>query len=175
MLHSFPTRRSSDLARLDDFAGRTEGLVALSGGVNGLVEKALRARDDEGALAIGTRLRELFPGRFYLELQHHLRPEDGALVQALVALARRLDVPYVATNGVAYVDRERYRAHGDRVGRIGAGTPRGRNQTFGDIGKGGKVEKRRHCRFARVYAGAHAKMCSVSARFNPRTHGCPVK
>ncbi|HEV8020867.1 MAG TPA: DNA polymerase III subunit alpha, partial [Candidatus Lustribacter sp.] len=99
-------RKRDARARLDDFSGRTEGLIALSGGANGLIEKALRARDDDGAFAIGARLRELFPGRLYLELQHHLRPEDGALVQALVALAQRLDVPYVATNGVAYVDRE---------------------------------------------------------------------
>jgi error-prone DNA polymerase len=99
-------RKRDARARLDDFDGRTDGLIALSGGANGLVEKALRARDDAGALAIGTRLRDLFPGRFYFELQHHLRPEDGALVQALVALAKQLDVPYVATNGVAYVDRE---------------------------------------------------------------------
>jgi error-prone DNA polymerase len=99
-------RKRDARARLDDFAGRTDGLIALSGGANGLIEKALCARDDDGAFAIGARLRDLFPGRFYLELQHHLRPEDGALVQALVALAGRLDVPYVATNGVAYIDRE---------------------------------------------------------------------
>ncbi len=99
-------RKRDPRSRLDDFAGRSDGLIALSGGANGLVEKALCARDDAGAFAIGARLRDLFPGRFYLELQHHLRPEDGALVQALVALAQRLDVPYVATNGVAYVDRE---------------------------------------------------------------------
>src|SRR5580692_12583966 len=99
-------RKRDARARLDDFTGRTDGLIALSGGANGLIEKALCARDDDGAFAIGARLRDLFPGRFYLELQHHLRPEDGALVQALVALAQRLDVPYVATNGVAYVDRE---------------------------------------------------------------------
>jgi error-prone DNA polymerase len=99
-------RKRDARARLDDFSGRTDGIIALSGGANGLVEKALLARDDDAALAIGTRLRDLFPGRFYLELQHHLRPQDGALVQALTALAGRLGVPYVATNGVAYVDRE---------------------------------------------------------------------
>ena len=45
------------------------------------------------------------PGRFYLELQHHIRPEDPALLRALVRLAAELDVPYVATNGVAYATR----------------------------------------------------------------------
>jgi error-prone DNA polymerase len=98
-------RKRDARTRLDDFAGRSDGLIALSGGTNGLIERALRARDDDGAFAIGVQLRDLFPGRFYLELQHHLRPEDGALVQALVQLAQRLGVAYVATNGVAYVDR----------------------------------------------------------------------
>jgi error-prone DNA polymerase len=98
-------RKRDSRTQLDDFSGRTEGLIALSGGGNGLIERALRDRDDDGAFAIGARLRDLFPGSFYLELQHHLRPEDGALVQALVDLAQRLGVPYVATNGVAYVDR----------------------------------------------------------------------
>jgi error-prone DNA polymerase len=98
-------RKRDSRTQLDDFSGRTEGLIALSGGGNGLIERALRERDDEAAFAIGARLRDLFPGGFYLELQHHLRPEDGALVQALVDLAQRLGVPYVATNGVAYVDR----------------------------------------------------------------------
>ena len=98
-------RKRDARTQLDDFAGRTEGLIALSGGGNGLIERALRERDDAAAFAVGARLRDLFPGRFYLELQHHLRPEDGALVQAMVALAKRLGVPYVATNGVAYVDR----------------------------------------------------------------------
>jgi error-prone DNA polymerase len=98
-------RKRDARGQLTDFVGRTDGVIALSGGTNGLIEKALRAHDDAAAVAIGARLRDLFPGRFYLELQHHLRPEDGALVQAMVRLARTLDVPYVATNGVAYADR----------------------------------------------------------------------
>ncbi len=99
-------RKRDARLRLDDLAGRTEGLVALSGGRNGLVEKALLRRDPDGALALGARLRELFPERFYLELQHHVRAEDPALLRALVRLAQRLDVPYVATNGVAYATRD---------------------------------------------------------------------
>jgi error-prone DNA polymerase len=99
-------RKRDARLRLDDLDGRTDGLVALSGWRNGLVEKALLRHDDAAALAIATRLRDLFPQRFYLELQHHVRPEDPALIRALVALARRLGVPYVATNGVAYANRD---------------------------------------------------------------------
>ncbi len=99
-------RKRDARLRLEDLDGRTDGLVALSGGRNGLVEKALLRRDTDAAVALGARLRDLFPGRFYLELQHHVRPEDPALLRALVRLAQRLDVPYVATNGAAYATRE---------------------------------------------------------------------
>ena len=98
-------RKRDARLRLDDLDGRTAGLIALSGGRNGPIEKALLRRDDDAALAAGARLRELFPGRFYVELQHHVRAEDVALIRALVRLAERLDVPYVATNGVAYATR----------------------------------------------------------------------
>ncbi len=98
-------RKRDARLRLDDLDGRTGGLVALSGGRNGVVEKALLRRDTDAAIALGARLRDLFPGRFYLELQHHVRPEDPALLRALVRLAMRLGVPYVATNGVAYATR----------------------------------------------------------------------
>jgi error-prone DNA polymerase len=98
-------RKRDARLRLEDLDGRTGGLVALSGGRNGIVEKALLRRDTGAAIALGARLRDLFPGRFYLELQHHARPEDPALIRALVRLAMQLDVPYVATNGVAYATR----------------------------------------------------------------------
>jgi error-prone DNA polymerase len=99
-------RKRDARLRLDDLPGKTAGLIALSGWRNGLPERALIARDRDGALAAGAQLRDLFPDAFYLELQHHARPEDGALVQASVQLAGVLGVPYVATNGVAYADRD---------------------------------------------------------------------
>src|SRR5471032_614132 len=98
-------RKRDARLRLDDLPGKTAGLIALSGWRNGLPERALIARDWDGALAAGAQLRDLFPDAFYMELQHHARPEDGALVQASVQLAGALGVPYVATNGVAYAHR----------------------------------------------------------------------
>ncbi|GAC1411809.1 MAG: hypothetical protein NVSMB64_21810 [Candidatus Velthaea sp.] len=95
-------RKRDARLRLDDLPGRTAGLIALSGWRNGLPERALLARDEGAAVAAGAQLRDLFPGAFYLEFQHHARPEDGALVQASARLAGTLGVPYVATNGVAY-------------------------------------------------------------------------
>jgi error-prone DNA polymerase len=95
-------RKRDARLRLDDLTGQTAGLIALSGWRNGLPERALLAGDEAGAVAIGARLRDLFPGAFFLELQHHARPEDGTLVLASIRLGSTLGVPYVATNGVAY-------------------------------------------------------------------------
>ena len=78
---------------LRDLDGKTQGLVALSGGPNGLPERALQAGDENAALAIGAELRDLFPGAFFCEVQHHLRPQDGALAQGMIRLAGRLGVP----------------------------------------------------------------------------------
>ena len=99
-------RKRDARLHLRDLDGKTQGLVALSGGPNGLCERALQAGDERAALELGMRLRELFPGAFYCELQHHLRPEDGALAQSMIRIAQHLGVPYVATNGVAYAHKD---------------------------------------------------------------------
>src|ERR1700693_2110795 len=93
-------------SRLTDFEGKTDGVIALSGSQRGYVEEALARQDVATAERRATTLRDLFGGRFYLELQHHLRPDDARLVLAQVALAERLGIPYVATNGVAYARRD---------------------------------------------------------------------
>ena len=95
-------RKRDARMRLDDFEGKSEGLIALSGAHHGYVEEALRRGDAPRADERAARLGELFPRRFYLELQQHLRLEDARLVLAQIALAERLGLPCVATNGAAY-------------------------------------------------------------------------
>ena len=45
---------------------------------------------------------------------------------------------------VAHFDDERHRAHGDRVGVVGAGLARGAHQAFGEVSQGGLIEERGH-------------------------------
>ncbi len=99
-------RKRDARLRLGDLDGKTDGLIALSGGPHGLCERALQAGDERGALESGARLRDLFPGAFFCELQHHLRPEDGTLAQGMIRIAEQLGVAYVATNGVAYATKD---------------------------------------------------------------------
>ena len=91
---------------LEDFDGRTDGLIALSAGADGAVERALREGNPAAARDHARRFRALFGERFYIELQHHLTPDEAMRNLELIALAREVELPYVATNGVAYAYRE---------------------------------------------------------------------
>ncbi len=86
-------RGSKGNARLwiEDLDGRSSGLVALS-----------QVPDPQRIDA----LRSLFGERCYLELQHHLTPEDAQRNDRLVRLSREMHVAYTATNGVVYAHRE---------------------------------------------------------------------
>jgi error-prone DNA polymerase len=95
-------RKRDARLRLSDLAGNAAGVIALSGSSHGWAEEALLRGDVAAARERTSALRDIFGGRYYVELQHHLRPEDARLILAQVELADALRVPYVATNGAAY-------------------------------------------------------------------------
>jgi DNA polymerase III alpha subunit len=78
-----------------------EGLIALSGCREGELGRRLRAGDREGARAVAERYASLFGG-FFLELSHHLLPEDDWLASETARLAAELGLPVVVTNDVHY-------------------------------------------------------------------------
>jgi error-prone DNA polymerase len=102
-------------------AEHTEGLVALSGCRDGELVRRLRVGDREGARAAALRHATVFGGGgadrgdspasagFFIELGHHLLPDDDWIVAELAALADELGLPTVVTNDVHYArpeDRE---------------------------------------------------------------------
>ena len=93
-----------------------EGVIALSGCRDGEIARRLRVGDRAGARAVAQRYASIF-GRgdgpatsgFFIELAHHLLPDDDWLVAESVALAAELGLPVVVTNDVHYAtpdDRE---------------------------------------------------------------------
>jgi len=97
------------------FKGAVPGLIALSGAEEGDIGQALLAGNPALAEGLARGYRELFPGRFYVELQRtgHAFQEDH--IHAAAALAARLDLPVVATNNVAFLRPEEFDAHEVRV------------------------------------------------------------
>jgi error-prone DNA polymerase len=92
--------------------GRTTGLIVLTGGYRGQVNRLLQAGQREQAAAWLQTLQPLFaPGSLYVELQHHLHRSDAALLLELAELAQECDLPVVATNAVHYAERWQHRLY----------------------------------------------------------------
>ncbi|MBK8068799.1 MAG: DNA polymerase III subunit alpha [Rhodanobacteraceae bacterium] len=99
----------------DWLAGHTQGLVALSGGMDGEIGRLLLAgREDTAALQLRRWMR-LFPDAYYLELSRCGRPQEDVLTLATAQLAANAGCPAVATNDVRFIDREDFDAHEARV------------------------------------------------------------
>jgi DNA polymerase III subunit alpha len=95
--------------------GKSEGLIALSGGRAGEVGKAILNEDMALAEQSLQFLMDVFPDSFYLELQRTSRPGEEEYIQGAVALAEKMGVPVVATNDVRFLERNEFEAHEARV------------------------------------------------------------
>ena len=90
-------------------------LIVLSGADLGAVGQALLANDNARAAAIARRLADLFPQRFYIELQRAGLPGHEPHVRAAVPLAAELGLPVVATHPVQFQTPEDFEAHEART------------------------------------------------------------
>jgi DNA polymerase-3 subunit alpha len=92
-------------------AEESNGLVALSGGPNGPLDKAIIAGQSPLALTRCEELQRLFGDRLYIELQRHGMPAERTAEPALIELAYARGVALVATNEPFFATREDYEAH----------------------------------------------------------------
>jgi error-prone DNA polymerase len=104
-----PTK-AEGAATLNDLAQYSEGVICLTGGDEGPLAAALTAGGEPAARTLLENLTHLY-GRnnVYVELQRHQLRDQEARNQAALRLARSLNLPIVATNGVRYAkpyDRE---------------------------------------------------------------------
>ncbi|NHZ70741.1 MAG: DNA polymerase III subunit alpha [Proteobacteria bacterium] len=86
-------------------AVRSGKLVGLSGCWQGAVPRAAQDGDLFAALKAASELKEVFDGRFYIELTHHGMPGDDQRNDLLADVAMRLNIDTVATNNVHYAYR----------------------------------------------------------------------
>jgi DNA polymerase-3 subunit alpha len=96
---------------LDLLADHSRGLIGLSAGPRGSVSHFLQIENEERACREAGRLSEIFgKSRFYIEIQNH-GDEDRDLINRLAALAKKCDLPLVASNDCHYLTREDSLAH----------------------------------------------------------------
>jgi len=94
-----------------DLASQAEGLIALTGGPEGVIDLALADGNPELARARIEALHAIFGDRLYVELQRHGLPQERAVEPALLGLAYDLDLPIVATNEPYFASPEDFEAH----------------------------------------------------------------
>ncbi|ASS74508.1 DNA polymerase III subunit alpha [Tumebacillus algifaecis] len=84
-----------------------EGLIALSSGLEGEVAHKILQGDLLAAEHAANEYAAIFgKGNFYLELQDHGILEEKQVLQNLVQLSYKLDLPLVVTNAVHYLQQE---------------------------------------------------------------------
>jgi error-prone DNA polymerase len=104
------TTKQEGAANFNDLEQYADGLVCLTGGDEGPLAAALMRGGEEEGRTIVERLTQIFgPRNVYVEVQRHKEREEEWRNQAAVRIARSLNLPVLATNGVRYAtayDRE---------------------------------------------------------------------
>ncbi len=84
-----------------------EGLICCSACIAGELPQLLLAGRDDEAKELALKYKILFgKDHYYIEIQDHGLEEQKIVNKKLIALARELDIPLVATNDVHYVEKE---------------------------------------------------------------------
>lgn len=94
---------------------KNEGLIVLSSGLQGDVGMAIAS----GHLTLAEQLvqfwQQLFPQRFYLEIQRTGQTGEENYIAQAVTFANQYQLPLVATNAVRFLATEDFEAHEARV------------------------------------------------------------
>jgi error-prone DNA polymerase len=103
-------KKGEGAVRKEELEEHADGLICLTGGADGLLAAALQQGGIEEAREQVEQLIGMFGrGNVYIELQRHFHREEETCNRAAITIARSLNLPLLATNGVCYAaakDRE---------------------------------------------------------------------
>ena len=103
-------KHAESSAQLNELEEHAAGLVCLTGDENGPLAQSLRTGGIEAGRKLLKKLKTIFgSSNVYVELQRHFQREQEQRNQCALELARELNLPVLATNGVSYArpaDRE---------------------------------------------------------------------
>ncbi len=90
----------------------SEDVIGSSACIGGEIAQYILDGDDRGAMLALGEYQDIFgKDNFYLELMDHGMEEEDKVNKALIRMARRYDVPLVATNDAHYLRREHAKSH----------------------------------------------------------------
>jgi DNA polymerase III subunit alpha len=121
--HSFLNRQSgiSPHVDFDLLKTKSSGLIALSGGIHGIIAKMLAESQDKKLETILADLLKAFPDQnFYMELSRHGLKEENDLEERFIETALKYSIPLVATNDIYFLNEDMHEAQ-DVLTCVGVG------------------------------------------------------
>jgi DNA polymerase-3 subunit alpha len=91
--------------------GETDGLIALTGGPGGPLDRAIVTGQSQVAAARLDTLKHLFGDRLYVELQRHGEASERMTEKVLIDFAYGRELPLVATNEPYFAAASDYESH----------------------------------------------------------------
>ncbi|HMS25731.1 MAG TPA: PHP domain-containing protein, partial [Acidimicrobiia bacterium] len=90
----------------------SEGLIATSGCLGGLVNQLIMKEEYDAALKAASRFQDIFGNEnFFVELQDHGLAEDAVVLPHLVDISKKLGAPMIATNDSHYTNKADAHSH----------------------------------------------------------------
>jgi len=89
----------------------SEGIICLSACLKGEIPHLLLNGNIQQAREVVNFYKNIFPGKFYLEIQDHGIEEEKIVAPLLIELAQETNTPLVVTNDCHYINKKDAEAH----------------------------------------------------------------
>ncbi len=101
------------------FQASTDGLILISGNQDSDIGFAIHNNNLSYAKKLAGRWSELFPNRFYMEIQRAANvvnvSKNESFLQQTISIATALDIPVVATQPIQFLAQDDFQAHEART------------------------------------------------------------
>ena len=100
----------NNIINFDDLKKNNEGLICLSGGVNGPIGKSILSKNKSTSEKILKDLNSIYNENFYLELTRSGLENEKIIENFFLSCANKFNVPIVATNNNYFTNSEMHEA-----------------------------------------------------------------
>lgn len=106
-----PATAENAFITLQNLHDNNEGLIALSGGIEGQIGRLILENRKEESEQTTKELKQIFGNRFYMEISRLGLNSETITEPIFIDLAYKHDIPLVATNEAFFFDESMYEAH----------------------------------------------------------------
>ncbi len=105
-------KNSSDpILDIDDLYNKPEGLLVMSGSINGLIGKLFNKGRFDEISNLYKKLSSIYKEKFYIEIQRHNDQNEKEFEKFNLQNSLKLKIPLIATNETFYLNKDMHEAH----------------------------------------------------------------